>query len=115
MKRWEAQVAPLLPAVFQMPQETREDLDRKVEALHDTCIRAMNLAAEMRPKRQSIKPAAWWNEECAQHVELLRTLSGPAKTEAQKSTKSVFRKAKRTCYNKICEEVTPDTIWKMAK
>ena len=27
MKRWEAQVAPLLPAVFQLPQETREDLD----------------------------------------------------------------------------------------
>lgn len=50
-----------------------------------------------------------------EHVDLLRTLSGPAKVEAQKHTKSVFRRAKQACYNKICEEATPDTIWKMAK
>lgn len=102
-------------AVFALPQATEADLNCKVEELHKACIHAINLTSDMHPKQLGLKPALWWNKECTEHIKLLRTLSGPAKTEAQKCTKSVFRQAKQAYYNKIYEEMTPDTIWKMAK
>ena len=87
----------------------------KVQALHDTCINAMHAVADMTPKRRDITPALWWNEDCRAHIELIKSLRGPDKRDAQAHTRSVFRKAKRESYTTICEEATHENIWKMAK
>ena len=75
----------------------------------------MRMATDLRPRRLSIKHAAWWNQDCADHIDLIRSLTGDAKRQVQRRTKSVFRQAKRECYTAICEAATPETIWKMSK
>ena len=59
MLKSQKEVDKPLMAVFDMPQETKEDLDVKTQALHDTCINAMHAVADMKPKRKEIKPAPW--------------------------------------------------------
>lgn len=115
MSKWQDAVSKHLSAIFAMPQETREDLDVKVQALHDTCIDAMHTVANMTPKRKTITPAPWWNEDCRAHIELIKSLRGPATKEAQKRTRLVFRQAKRATYNSLCEAATHENIWQMAK
>ena len=115
MSKWQKEVDNHLSAVFDMPQETKEDLDVKTQALHDTCINAMHAVANMKPKRKEIKPAPWWNDECRAHIELIKSLRGAARKEAQKRTRTVFRQAKRSTYNAICEAATHENIWQMAK
>ena len=41
MERWKLMVSPLLPDVFALPQDTREEFDALVQALHEACIKAM--------------------------------------------------------------------------
>ena len=69
----------------------------------------------MTPKRKAITPAPWWNEECQAHIELIKSLRGPARKEAQRRTRLVFRQAKRSTYNALCEAATHENIWQMAK
>ena len=108
-------MSPLLPQVFALPQDTREELDTTVQALHEVCIQAMHDATDMHPRNQGLKHAPWWNDACAEHIDLIRSLTGPEKKEVQKRTRAVFRQAKREHYTTVCEAATPDTIWKMAK
>ena len=115
LMRWQRCVAPLLPRVFALQQDTPQDLDVKVQTLHEACISAMSQAINLCPKRKGVPKAPWWNKDCADHVDLLRTLRGPEKKATQRLTRRVFRQAKRDFYNGICEDATPDTIWGMAK
>ena len=108
--RWQLKVSHLLPQVFASPQDTREELDTTVQALHEVCIQAMHDATDMRPRNQGLKHAPWWNDACAEHIDLIRSLTGPEKKEVQKRTRAVFRQAKREHYTTVCEAATPDTI-----
>ena len=74
-KQWQWAVLPLLNDIFSMPQGNCQEVDLKVEALHEACQQAHESFKSSHPHR-GVSHASWWNEECAEHIRSIRVAHG---------------------------------------